>query len=264
MTARTTATAKTTAPQFAAAWKLAHCHHHWWAVTAAPAVWALAAAAARATAALDAARAEALAPSYESDAFEAARRASHVADAALAAADEAASYFDARPPTGPEELEACREIAAARDPSGWGGCDFILDPDGVVRHTTCSGRTAWSIAPDGAVTLSRLVDGEAGLAARVSPDGRVRWSGEAWALCDLQRIAECLAALGHRRAARAAYLLAEPEWLRCADEYRFKDEVVSACDAIRGARRVIDTPIGEGYRARYDAAREAYLAAGVA
>jgi len=54
MTARTTATAKTTAPQFAAAWKLAHCHHHWWAVTAAPAVWALAAAAARATAALDA------------------------------------------------------------------------------------------------------------------------------------------------------------------------------------------------------------------
>jgi len=40
--------------------------------------------------------------------------------------------------------------------------------------------------------------------------------------------------------------------------------VVSACDAIRGARRVIDTPIGEGYRARYDAAREAYLAAGVA
>jgi hypothetical protein len=52
----------------------------------------------------------------------------------------------------PATVEECEALSAL--PTGpCGGIGFAVDVDGVVRHTTGSGRLRWAVHPDGSVAL---------------------------------------------------------------------------------------------------------------
>jgi hypothetical protein len=262
--------------QFSRAYALARSHGHWWAVEAPPATWVAAAIAAQAYTAMLAANAECRA-SGPTEEFAAARENTRAAHAALDAALEEAPWGgeDFRGPAGPEELPACRAIARRRNQ--WEGIDLVPDPDGVVRHRTCSGSTSWDVDPDGWVTIRRhSADGEVTASATVGGRGSYEIEAGEGNLQDLQRLSECLRALGCERGARNCLLLASPSDLsaKVAEFTKAAEAAASAkgpysgwCEPpevweraaapLRAALGVLRTA-GQG-RAVYAAARFAYL-----
>lgn len=307
-----TRTPPTNALQFSRAHALGSSHGHWWAVTAAPEAWEVARDPSRRAhpvphsrrwdtiqeSAEDAAERAAIDGRWRGDSPEEIRAASNEAARAVWAgcathADAIRESDDAHRddpwvgPSGPADLIACYAIAEARDPEGWGGVDYAVGTDGVLRHVTCTGRTSWDVAPDGAVTIRRHPSLEGGDTdgdpnappvawATVSPDGRVRiesWDGD---IRDMRRISECLRAIGLERDARRAILLASPSSLA---------REVAALERRREEAECRPDPSGAGYppeywerhvaplraalgvlragasgRAAQDAARAAYLA----
>jgi hypothetical protein len=231
--------------QFQRAFALAHSHGHWWAVQAAEPVWAAAA---------NGAPDEALTWDADGDA-------------------------PRRGPRGPEELAACRRIAAARDPRGWGGHDYSVESDGCLRHLTCTGKSRYSVSPEGEVFFERLrplypepetVWGDypteyapTGASFRWAPDGRVELEvpvGTTWR--DIEAIAWRLRALGLAAAERRLYLLAAPGDLARAaaalEAHGTENEYASETAALlRGALAVLAAP-----RSAHAAARARYIEGG--
>lgn len=260
--------------QFSRAYALARSHGHWWAVEASEEVWAAATVAARAYEAMLAANEEYRAGG-PTEKFEAARDATEAAHAALDAADSVMGeprLFGVRGPRGPEDLSACRAIARSRNQ--WEGIDLVPEPDGVIRHTTCSGATSWDVAPDGWVTIRRHNDaGEVTATALVGPRGVYEINPGVGNLQDLQRLSECLRALGCERGAKNCLLLASPAELsaKVAALAKAAEDAAKpssgwceppevwekAAAPLRAALKVLRTA-GQG-RAVYGAARAAYL-----
>ena len=231
--------------QFAIAFQLAYAHGHWWAVKAPRETW-------------EVARSR--------------------PDAIRASVD---AHRDGQwvGPAGPEDVDACRAIAAARNE--YAGVDLRVDDDGHARHITCTNKTQWDIDPAGSVTLRRHAEGGAFLAAsaKVAADGRwsVDVSAEASAE-DVRRLAECLDAIGQCQAARAAWLQLDPGELTGRVRYLEEHLAKSRQDgdgagyppaywerylaAPKGALAVLMTPLGEEYQARYSAARAEYIRGG--
>lgn len=243
--------------QFSVAYALASSHGHYWAVKAHPSTWAAARLAAgwprwkddESAARARADEAAALAASEARSASEAVWAAYDAAQAAIHAVEDC---DDAHPhyeggwigPSGPEDYEACLVIASTRDEQGWGGVELDPDPDGVIRHTTCSQSTSWEVDPDGKVRIHRWFVEEEGwegcapaqwqATVTVAPDGAtVMDVGDRVHLKDLRRIAECLRALGNERGARRALLLANPSEL-VAEIVRLEGCAVSAAQPSSG------------------------------
>lgn len=307
-----TSTPPTGAPnalQFSRAHALGVSHGHWWAVTAAPETWEVARDARNRAhpvphsrrwdtiqeSAEDASRRAAFDGRWRGDSPEQIRAASdEVARAVWAGcathADAIRESDDAHRddpwvgPRGPTDLMACYAIAESRDPDGWGGVDYAVGPDGVLRHTTCTGRTSWEVEPDGAVTIWRhqplgdtYGDPEAHPVAwaTVSPDGAVMIEPGPGDIRDMRRISECLRALGLERPSRRALLLASPASLagEVSDLERRREEAACRPDPsgagyppeywerhvapLRAALGVLRA--GASGRAAQDAARAAYL-----
>ena len=258
--------------QFSRAYALARAHGHWWAVEATPDTWAAAAVAATAYEAMGIANEEYRAggPAEE---LETARENTRAAHAALDAAIEAPwGGEDFRGPAGPEDLPACRAIARRRNE--WEGIDLVPEPDGVVRHTTCSGATSWDVDPDGWVTVRRhSADGETVASATCGGRGVYEINPGEGNLQDMQRLSECLRALGCERGAKNCLLLASPAEMaakvaafsKAAEDaakpssgWHEPPEVWERAAApLRAALGVLRTA-GQG-RATYAAARAAYL-----
>jgi hypothetical protein len=89
--------------------------------------------------------------------------------------------------------------AAASFPGEIGGivCPQPGDLFGTVTHETMSGRTRWSVQPDGTVTIEITRPGNRTVAtATVAPDGRTALHGQDAYARHIAALAKCLAAVG--------------------------------------------------------------------
>lgn len=205
-----------------------------------PETWVAARYVAVTTANLLAARSEWLSAG-RSDIVETAEGAFRNASAALAAADDAHPHRDGGWVGPKSEAERAEWRALASSRNEWEGIDLAVGSGGIIRHTTGSGRTSWMVDTDGTTVIERFTndrrDGApTALAATVLPSGSVSVeTTPRTTLRDLQRLAECLVALGSEREARRCLLLANPAdlALELGELERRRDEATQRPDPSR-------------------------------